>query len=326
MADNAAPVADTIQSLARGLAPAGIGRDGETMPGTALAPQAWLLLVLNTDSELLRRACEQLEREAAAADAWYEATVPMGGPDLGDTIVRDRLDFCRCLLLLQRIAAQVTGDAYRQTGENAFRFPGFVWADVKVLNRVVSVGEQSARDYIEPGPPGATVGTYNASVPEADHYCPLAPTEEVDLCVRRAALSSADMWTGFEHVWRAFSALMGKARGEGSPLRRCRMPRGPKTRLDFMLGVAERDAPECGAFYIPVDGAKTCGRAGCIKAYTSLAVDALQLSLERRAEEIAHRKWLKSAVNRNFEIVWGEASAGARDPKERLSRFLQLLK
>jgi len=111
----------------------------------------------------------------------------------------------------------------------------------------------------------------------------------------------------------------------GKPdLRRCEMPRGVTTYLDYLL--RERDHPpdRCGRFFIPTKKHKdTCGHPTCETYHGRL--QPLEIKLMQRAEELAERDCRADGCLEDFHEMWREASDG-RDAKAALARFRGMLK
>lgn len=276
-----------------------------------------LLAILNAEPGMATHMAQDWERHAEDAEQRAGTTRSVLPPVA--LAYRSVADFYRCVPILQRLAASVCDKEYVEVSQNEIRFRDFALGDLALLKRSVGVGRTFAERCIEAGRAGTSEGWLNYSDSAGDYYYPLPGSEVVDLCTVELGPAEPEPMDHTRWVWEAFELIMDAARTGTPQLRRCKMPRGLDTHLDYLLGESEQDAPACGTFYITWRGGETCGREACKKAFRRLQDEyETDIAKRTRAEALALREWKAAERPGLFEELWEKSD---RD----LTRFRDLL-
>jgi len=240
------------------------------------------------------------------------------------SIIRESDDravrFYQCVALLQRLADMVCAGEIAKTSKTELRFEGFTMGELDVLARTVTEGESRRDRFIAAGAPGEDEGWLNYDDPHSDYYYPLPDDAPVALCAVEWEPPNEEPGNQSRWIWEAFGLIVEAARSDEPRLRKCSMPCGLDTHLDYLLGERPDDAPSCGTFYIAWRRAETCGRERCKKAARKLRDDyEIGRAKRERAETLARRAWAKADMRGSFEQLWEESG---RD----LLHLTQLLK
>ncbi len=295
-----------------------------------------LLHILNADRKLVKRIAAEWQAIADSEDpnVLSGAVTTFGGWQDG-RYWEDWAEFYRCVLILQSIAHRITEADYRRASDTQLTLPGFCMADIDALRRVLRTGAAHRRHEIGALPPEGDESWPNDFDPSGLYYPSLPPETRVDLCVYTTPFrlsdyeceSDRDHFTAWRNqfIWEAFGQLVAAARTEVTKLRKCQVPRGLERHRDYLLGERNKDASECGTFYITIKDAHTCGRPTCKKSYTALQhLGFTKDQLWERAKKLAEREFRKADVRGEFLKLWQQVKHD--DPKQTLLHFRELLR
>ena len=303
--------------------------------------QERLVQLLNVNPRLIQLRVEELAEEATAERMavelkWAEVTADAETEDektRAPIVPAHRhpgWQRWRAVQIMQRIAEVVVDVGQGQDDDRILvsdrggRFRSFTIEDVDVLGSIARRRNPGPTIRFEAGVAGKDGGCLNYHFPDEDAYRgPLADEYQVDLMIHHTFTlpvwprAPFDFWI-LDGIELLLDALI-----RGNPnLRRCDMPKGVMSELDYLLGERQDPPPRCGRYFIPSKRhADTCGNATCQTYHGQL--QPREIKLMNRARELAVRDYGRLGTEQHFDELWRQAKAETNSPEGALAAFRQ---